>query len=80
MHVFDLQDILPPHHPGSSNTIQSSGFSAVASFPDGPSSNPVMNQQPPVMSQQRVPGASGALSDLLGLESELTSIQVKPFW
>ena len=73
---FQENLLLPPHHPsnvGSSNQQQSA-----ASFPDG---NPL---QAPPMHQQKahgsvgVPttgGASGALNDLLGLESECANIQ-----
>ena len=74
MAYFALKDMLP-HHPASvqpnmqQSSQQHSAVTATASFPDGPS----MASAPPT----KPPGpASGALSDLLGLENELTSIQV----
>ena len=75
-HFFQENLLLPPHHPsnvGASNQQQSA-----ASFPDG---NPL---QAPPMHQQKAHGslggptnggASGALNDLLGLESECANIQ-----
>ena len=68
--------MLPPHHPSNANA--SSQQHSAASFPDG---SPL---QPPPMQQQKVQGAvggvaaggaSGALNDLLGLESECANIQ-----
>ena len=60
-----------PHHPASvpPNVIQPPPNTA--SFPDGP---PMAATAPP--SGSRPGQASGAYHDLLGLESELTSIQV----
>ena len=55
------------------------GAQSVATFPDGPVSGmPMASAPPPPLPQQSgLKGhASGALSDLLGLESELTNIQV----
>lgn len=60
-----------PHHPASvpPNVIQPPPNTA--SFPDGP---PMAATAPP--SGSRPGQASGAYHDLLGLENELTSIQV----
>ena len=59
------------------------GAQSVATFPDGPVSGmPMASAPPPPLPQQSgLKGhASGALSDLLGLESELTNIQVSTDW
>ena len=64
---------MPPHHPSNvSNQHQSA-----ASFPDGVSLQP---QQQRILGAVGGPasiggGATGALTDLLGLEGELTNIQ-----
>ena len=75
-----------PHHPAS---IQQQPLTSAVSFPDGPSHQHQQRQQqqqqqqavaPPVSHHHARPGpASGALSDLLGLENELTNIQVFAF-
>ena len=66
--------MLPPHHPSNANA--SNQQHSAASFPDG---SPL-----PTMQQQKIQGASGgvatggasgALNDLLGLESECANIQ-----
>ena len=70
-----MQELLP-HHPGNMHAL---GAQSVATFPDGPVSGmPMASAPPPPLPQQSgLKGhASGALSDLLGLESELTNIQV----
>ena len=62
-----------PHHPAASvppNVMQPPPNTA--SFPDGP---PMASAPPQGGSGSRGP-ASGAYHDLLGLENELTSIQV----
>ena len=79
---FTLQPEVLPHHPGSTQPAfphqQAYGTASnvsAATFPDGAS----MVQPPPHLPSKTNPGggpASGALSDLLGLESELTNIQV----
>ena len=58
------------------------GAQSLASFPDGSPANMAMASAPPLPlpQQQGHKGpASGAYTDLLGLESELTSIQVSFF-
>ena len=80
--LFILQPEVLPHHPGSTQPVfphqQAYGTASnvsAATFPDGAS----MVQPPPHLPSKTNPGggpASGALSDLLGLESELTNIQV----
>ena len=74
--IFQENLLLPPHHP--SNVGASNQQHSAASFPDG---NPL---QPPPVQQQKIHGsvggattggASGALNDLLGLESECANIQ-----
>ena len=60
------------------------GAQSLASFPDGSPANMAMASAPPLpLPQQQQQGhkgpASGAYTDLLGLESELTSIQVSFF-
>ena len=56
---------------------------SLASFPDGSPASLAMASAPPLPLQQQQQGhkgpASGAYTDLLGLESELTSIQVSFF-
>ena len=69
-----------PHHPGSTQAPfpqQAFGASNVsaATFPDGGGAIVPPNHHLPPKSNAGGP-ASGALSDLLGLESELTNIQV----
>ena len=61
------------------------GAQSLASFPDGSPANMAIASAPPLPlpQQQQQQGhkgpASGAYTDLLGLESELTSIQVSFF-
>ena len=58
------------------------GAQSLASFPDGSPANMAIASAPPLPlpQQQGHKGpASGAYTDLLGLESELTSIQVSFF-
>ncbi len=87
--VFFLQDVMPPHHPGAQgghsqglvHQTSGSGMSA-ASFPEGASALMRSDSGPKPRPQQGHGQGQpdlqghGALSDLLGLENELTSIQV----
>lgn len=60
------------------------GAQSLASFPDGSPANMAIASAPPLPLPQQQQGhkgpASGAYTDLLGLESELTSIQVSFFF
>ena len=75
--LYLQQDVLP-HHPGSTQpafppaAFVASNVSA-ATFPDGGAMMPPSHHPPKANAGGP---ASGALSDLLGLESELTHIQV----
>lgn len=72
--LFILQEgMLPPHHPSSTMQQQHLSVTSTASFPDGSGAGVAHMASAP---QPPNRAASGALSDLLGLENELTSIQV----
>ena len=71
-----------PHHPGSTQPafppqafVGTASNVSAATFPDYPDASASM-VQPHLPTKSNQGPASGALSDLLGLESELTNIQV----
>ena len=72
-----------PHHPGSTQPafppqafVGTASNVSAATFPDYPDASASMVPQPHLPNKSNQGPASGALSDLLGLESELTNIQV----
>ena len=72
-----------PHHPGSTQPafppqafVGTASNVSAATFPDYPDGSASMVPQPHLPNKSNQGPASGALSDLLGLESELTNIQV----
>ena len=72
-----------PHHPGSTQPafppqafVGTASNVSVATFPDYPDGASMVQPPPHLPTKSNQGPASGALSDLLGLESELTNIQV----